>query len=432
MKTLHLSKPVSVFQVRPAHGIRPGHAGSSGLGAPGVPAWPTSYRLGLGLAIFALAALRGSLEAQSAVSCLSTSALVVDASPTGTSDGNGVLEPGETVGVTPSWKFAHRTLSSPSPCGAGSLETFWGTALTLTGPPAEDYVIDDDRANYLPENCSSLRSDCYSMSVSESTGRPASHWDATLRESVLARYSIRVSFSQWQSYSKSATKDWTLHIGDSFADVPRSQPFYKKIETLLHNGITSGCSPTQYCPGQKISRGQIATFTAKGLAGSAANIPASGTIGSRAYDCSAGGVSLFTDVDPSDMFCKQIHFIVSKNVDPGCDPGLYCPGDTLTRLQMAAFVANALVQPGGDAAVPLTYGPDPITRLSYSCDPASPNSHFTDVPDSDPLRKDANYLWARGIISGCSATEYCPTGEVTRDQMAKFLVNAFKLTFYGP
>jgi hypothetical protein len=43
-----------------------------------------------------------------------------------------------------------------------------------------------------------------------------------------------------------------------------------------------------------------------------------------------------------------------------------------------------------------------------------------------------NYLWARGIISGCSPTEYCPTGEVTRDQMAKFLVNAFKLTLYGP
>ncbi len=412
MKSLHLSKVASVLGSR-----------SSEHGAC----------LGLGLAILALAALPASLEGQSAVNCLSTSALVVDASPSGNSDGNGVLEPGETVGVTPSWKFAHRTsFSTPSPCGAGSLETFWGTALTMTGPPAGDYVIEDNRANYSPENCGSLRSDCYSMSVSESTGRPASHWDATFSESVLARYYIRVSFSQYQYYSKSAIKDWTLHIGDSFTDVPRSQPFYKKIETLLHRGITLGCSPTQYCPGQKISRGQIATFTAKGLAGSAANIPESGTVGDQPYDCTEGGTSLFTDVDPTDMFCKQIHYIASKNVDPGCDPGLYCPGDTLTRLQMAAFVANALVQPGGDAAVPVTYGPDPVTRLSYSCDPASPNSHFTDVPDSDPLCKDVNYLWARGIISGCSPTEYCPTGEVTRDQMAKFLVNAFTLTLYGP
>jgi hypothetical protein len=99
---------------------------------------------------------------------------------------------------------------------------------------------------------------------------------------------------------------------------------------------------------------------------------------------------------------------------------------------MAAFVAKVLVQPEGDAAVPLTYGPDPVTGLSYSCDPASPNVHFTDVPDSNPLCKQANYLWARGIIAGCSATEYCPTGEVTRDQTAKFLVNTFKLKLYGP
>jgi len=129
------------------------------------------------------------------------------------------------------------------------------------------------------------------------------------------------------------------------------------------------------------------------------------------------------------MFCKHIHFMARQNVDLGCDPRGYCPGDKLTRLQMAAFVAKALVQPGGDAAVPMSYQ-DPVTGFSYSCDPESPNAHFTDVPITDPLCKDANYLWAKGVIAGCSPTEYCPAGEVTRDQMAKFLVNAFKLTLY--
>ena len=150
------------------------------------------------------------------------------------------------------------------------------------------------------------------------------------------------------------------------------------------------------------------------------------------YDCSAGGVSLFTDVAPTDTFCKHIHYVASKNVDAGCDPGLFCPGDNLTRLQMAAFVAKALVQPGGDDAVPLTYGPDPVTGLSYSCDAASPNIHFTDVPETDPLCKAVHYLWAKGIIAGCSPTDFCRGGDITRDQMAKFLVNAFKLTLYGP
>ena len=77
-------------------------------------------------------------------------------------------------------------------------------------------------------------------------------------------------------------------------------------------------------------------------------------MGDEPYNCSEGGVSLFTDVAPTDTFCKHIHYIASKNVDGGCDPGLFCADDNLPRLQMAAFVARALVQPGGDDAVPLT------------------------------------------------------------------------------
>ena len=43
-----------------------------------------------------------------------------------------------------------------------------------------------------------------------------------------------------------------------------------------------------------------------------------------------------------------------------------------------------------------------------------------------------NYLWATGAIAGCATSEYCPTGSITREQMAKFLVNAFALQLYGP
>ena len=80
----------------------------------------------------------------------------------------------------------------------------------------------------------------------------------------------------------------------------------------------------------------------------------------------------------------------------------------------------------------MTYGPEPVTGLSYSCDAGSPNVHFTDVPAADTFCKHVHYLWAKGIISGCSATTYCPTGTVSRDQMAKFLVNAFRLSLYAP
>ncbi|HTO77860.1 MAG TPA: hypothetical protein VMQ61_17450, partial [Thermoanaerobaculia bacterium] len=74
----------------------------------------------------------------------------------------------------------------------------------------------------------------------------------------------------------------------------------------------------------------------------------------------------------------------------------------------------------------------PVTSLAYSCDAASMNIHFTDVPVTDGFCKHVHYLWAKGIVGGCGATTYCPTDTVARDAMAKFLVNAFGLKLYGP
>jgi hypothetical protein len=99
---------------------------------------------------------------------------------------------------------------------------------------------------------------------------------------------------------------------------------------------------------------------------------------------------------------------------------------------MASFIAKAVVAPGGADAIPATYGPDPTTGLSYSCAAASPNVHFIDVPASSPFCKHVHFLWAKGIVSGCSATHYCPTQAVTRDAMAKFLANGFGLDLYAP
>jgi len=325
-------------------------------------------------------------------------------------DGNGVLEPGEAVSVDPSWKDM-----TASPLA------LTGTATSFTGPPGASYGILDGSASYgsVPgggaASCAAA-ADCYAMSVVPGASRPATHWDATFTEMT----------------SAGPAKVWTLHIGSSFTDVPSSQPFYKKIETLLHNGITAGCTGTAYCPGENVPRSQMAIFIAKGMAGGGGNVPVSGTVGASPYNCVSGGVSLFSDVLPTDLFCKHVHYIASKNVTSGCSAGKYCPNDSLSRLEMASFVAKGVVAPGGGAAIPQTYGPDPTTGLSYSCEAGSPSVHFTDVPATDAFCKHVHYLWAKGIVAGCSGTTYCPAGTVSRDQMAKFLVNAFTLPLYGP
>jgi S-layer homology domain len=53
----------------------------------------------------------------------------------------------------------------------------------------------------------------------------------------------------------------------TFTDVPTSHPFFQFIEALYASGITGGCqaSPPKFCPGNPVTRGQMAVFLAKAL-----------------------------------------------------------------------------------------------------------------------------------------------------------------------
>ena len=336
---------------------------------------------------------------------------------------NGVLEPGETALFESTWSVGEVSLLlHPSVTGAFS---------NFTGPSGGIYLLPGDSAGYgaVPpiikfaargtRNCYDSTGTCAIVSLAASGPRPATHWDASVQEDIAIGGTVR------------GTHTWKLHVGDSFTDVPRTQPFYKKIETLLHSGISTGCSATKYCPGDAVRRDQMAIFIARSLAGSGDSIPASGTFEGAAYNCTAGGTSLFLDVAPTDAVCKHVHYLAALGVTSGCQIAHYCPGQTVTRDAMASFIAKATVAPQGGSAVPLSYT-DPTTGLSYSCDAGSPNVHFTDIPATNPFCKHVHYLWAKGIVSGCTATQYCPGQAVLRDAMAKFLANGFGLQLYRP
>lgn len=61
-----------------------------------------------------------------------------------------------------------------------------------------------------------------------------------------------------------------------FTDVPNSNTFHGNIGRAKDAGITSGCSPTLYCPNDTVTRGQMAAF----LTRSAGRAGFSGTFGS--------------------------------------------------------------------------------------------------------------------------------------------------------
>ena len=161
--------------------------------------------------------------------------------PASNSNANGVLEPGETVQVDPSWK---NTLTDP--------QTFTGTASNLTGPPGPTYTIFSGFADYgtisadSTGDCHGATANCYLMTVSGA--RPAAHWDARFTEHLSSNSTSRLR---------------TLHVGESFPDVPTSNQFYRFIENLFHNGVTEGCAGGNYCPTDSVTRGQMAVFLMK-------------------------------------------------------------------------------------------------------------------------------------------------------------------------
>ncbi len=121
----------------------------------------------------------------------------------------------------------------------------------------------------------------------------------------------------------------TVAVDGSFADVPRTALFASMIERLYHASVTAGCgvSPLVYCPGSPVTRAQMAVFLERGMRG-AAYVP-------------PPAAGLFADVPASSPFAPWIEQLASDGVTAGCGGGNYCPHSPVTRAQMAVFLTKA-------------------------------------------------------------------------------------------
>jgi hypothetical protein len=81
---------------------------------------------------------------------------------------------------------------------------------------------------------------------------------------------------------------------------------------------------------------------------------------------------------------------------------------------------------GSGAAVPSSGSVSGVG--TYNCSPGG-NSLFGDVQPTDGTCKFIHYIYAGGVTAGCGGGNYCPAGNVTRWQMAPFIVSAFHIPF---
>lgn len=174
-----------------------------------------------------------------------------------------------------------------------------------------------------------------------------------------------------------------------FTDVNPGDFDFDAVDLLKNQNITSGCSATQYCPGNSTTRAQMAIFIVRAVMG--------GDNFSIAQQS-----PYFNDVPATAFGFKWIQKMYELGITGGCGGGNYCPNDPVTRAQMAIFIIRARF--GG---VPFDFPPAP---------------YFSDVSSSS-----FGFQWIQRmrfdqITSGCSATQYCPNNPVTRGQMAVFIM----------
>jgi len=179
-----------------------------------------------------------------------------------------------------------------------------------------------------------------------------------------------------------------------FADAAPDYWAFSFIEALARAGITGGCGGENYCPTDPVTRAQMAVFLERGMNGSGFSPPA------------ASG-NVFLDVAAGDFAASFIEQLANDGITGGCGNNNFCPEAVVTRDQMAVFLLRA--------------------KHGSSFSPPNATGVFGDVDLAHWAVLWIEQLAAEGITGGCGGGNYCPDAEVTRDQMAVFLVRTFGL-----
>ncbi|MBI5295146.1 MAG: S-layer homology domain-containing protein [Chloroflexi bacterium] len=125
------------------------------------------------------------------------------------------------------------------------------------------------------------------------------------------------------------------------------------------------------------------------------------------------GQSTFADVPLDHWAWQWIQSMYMAGITSGCGGGNYCPNQAVTRAQMAVFLERGM----NDS----TYTPPPAT-----------GTIFNDIPADHWAGAWIEQLAADGITGGCGNGNYCPDLQVTRAQMAVFLLSAEHGPGYTP
>jgi M6 family metalloprotease-like protein len=163
------------------------------------------------------------------------------------------------------------------------------------------------------------------------------------------------------------------------------------LDALASEGVLAGmeCGEGLICPDEPLKRWEMAVWLVRVLDGA---------------DPAPVDAGRFVDVDAALWWAPFVERLFELAVTGGCasEPARFCPDRAVTRAQMATFLVRA-----------------------FDVEDA-PSAAFVDVDAAGAHAASIDALAAAGVTAGCSRDplRYCPTGSVTRAQMATFLVRA--------
>ena len=168
-----------------------------------------------------------------------------------------------------------------------------------------------------------------------------------------------------------------------FWDVPQSSPFYKEIEWLAQQKITTGWPDGSFRPDSGVERGAMAAYFYRMAGSPNVQLPAR---------------SPFRDVSPQDQFYREIVWMHQQGIATGWADGTFRPRDSVNRDAMAAFFYR--------------FAGKPVV-------PAGRN--FADVSANNQFYREIMWLKSTGVTTGWTDGTFRPGQHVERGAMAAFI-----------
>jgi hypothetical protein len=160
-----------------------------------------------------------------------------------------------------------------------------------------------------------------------------------------------------------------------------SSPYRDDIVwAMTTTAIIPACGVDLFCPADRVTRAQLARFLAR-----AVSPPAT--------------TEDFFDDDDGSVDEAAINRLAAAGFVTGCGARLFCPAANVSRAATAQWLAATFALPAATA------------------------DWFTDdagLPEEDSINRAAEAT----VVTGCGAALFCPTGTVTRGELARFLHRA--------